>query len=96
MTTIKLSRPLEMDFRAVVSTEVTAWVVLDTCLCVLKMWTMDMYPGWPMCWMGAPSQCLIGACSKYFFSSSFFQLSSQGTYSKLQQKCSFIFGEFRQ
>lgn len=33
-----------------------------------------------MWWIGEPSQCHIGACSKYFFSSSRFQGSSHGSW----------------
>lgn len=51
---------------------------LITCFCLLMIWTMDIYPGWPMCCMGEPSHCHIGACIKYVLSSSLFQCSSQG------------------
>lgn len=51
---------------------------LITWFCALMTWTMDRYPGWPMCCMGDPSHCHMGACIKYVFSSSLFQCSSQG------------------
>lgn len=51
----------------------------DTCRCVLMIWTTETYPGGPMCCIGEPSHSHIGACSKYFFSSSLFQCSSQGS-----------------
>ena len=52
-----------------------------TCLSVSMMWTRDRYPGGPMCWIGEPSHSQIGAWSRYIFSSSFFQVSSQGNWS---------------
>lgn len=42
------------------------------------MWTMDIHPGWPMCCIGEPSHCPMGACIRYVFSSSLFQCSSHG------------------
>ena len=65
-----------VDWHVVVIDTVGEYLI--TCLCVLMIWTIDMQPGWPMCCIGEPSHCHIGACSKYLFSSSLFQCSSQG------------------
>lgn len=51
---------------------------LVTCFGVVTMWIMDRYAGCPMCCIGDPSHCQIGACIKYVFSSSLFQCSSHG------------------
>lgn len=58
------------------------WCLADcvTCRWALMMCTMEMQPGCPMCWMGVPSHCQMGAWSRYLFSSSLFQCWSHGSW----------------